>query len=171
MARKGGKLVRSEVIQVRFDPKLKWAAELAASRERRTLSSFVEWAVEKACKEVQVAKTSEGAAVTAWDVAAEGWSLVNLARLEFILDRYPELLTTRERGILDAVNLARRAVPDAQEDAEVLRNLIYVHGWGLFCRFADQEIDQARLWEGILRLRGSFTRGPNGQWAGDTIES
>ena len=45
--RKGGgsKLSRSEIIQVRLDPKLRFTAELAARKHRRTLSSFVEWAV------------------------------------------------------------------------------------------------------------------------------
>lgn len=41
MARKkSGKLTRTEVVPVRFDPKLKMAAELLAARERRTLSSL-----------------------------------------------------------------------------------------------------------------------------------
>ncbi len=49
-AKRGGKLNKSESVQVRFDPILKMAAELAAAKERRTLSSFTEMAVEDAVK-------------------------------------------------------------------------------------------------------------------------
>jgi hypothetical protein len=41
----GGKLSRSEVVTVRLDPKTRYLAELAARRQRRTLSSYIEWAV------------------------------------------------------------------------------------------------------------------------------
>lgn len=46
----GSKLPRSEILTVRLDPKLRFAAELAARKHRRTLSSFTEWAVEEAVK-------------------------------------------------------------------------------------------------------------------------
>lgn len=46
----GSKLSRSEILTVRLDPKLRFAAELAARKHRRTLSSFTEWAVEQAVK-------------------------------------------------------------------------------------------------------------------------
>jgi hypothetical protein len=44
--RKGGaKLSRSETVTVRLDPKLNYLCELAARAQRRTKSSFIEWAV------------------------------------------------------------------------------------------------------------------------------
>ena len=43
----GGKLARSETVTVRLDPKLRYLAELAARKQRRTVSSFIEWAVEQ----------------------------------------------------------------------------------------------------------------------------
>jgi len=43
----GAKLNRSEVVYVRLDPMVHQGAQLAAARERRTLSSFVECAVEE----------------------------------------------------------------------------------------------------------------------------
>jgi len=46
----GGKLGRSEIIQVRMTPKLKSGAEMAAAKCRRTISSFGEWAIEEALK-------------------------------------------------------------------------------------------------------------------------
>jgi hypothetical protein len=46
----GGKLFRTELVSVRIDPKLRFAVELAARKQRRTASSFVEWAIEEAIK-------------------------------------------------------------------------------------------------------------------------
>ena len=43
----GGKLARSETVTVRLAPKLRYLAELAARKQRRTLSSFIEWAIEE----------------------------------------------------------------------------------------------------------------------------
>lgn len=43
--RGGGKLGRSETVTVRLDPKLNYLCELAARAQRRTKSSFIEWAV------------------------------------------------------------------------------------------------------------------------------
>jgi hypothetical protein len=43
--RGGGKLNRSETVTVRLDPKLNYLCELAARLQRRTKSSFIEWAV------------------------------------------------------------------------------------------------------------------------------
>jgi hypothetical protein len=45
---------RTEVTTVRFDPRLRYLAELAAKVQRRTFSSFIEWAVEEALKNVQI---------------------------------------------------------------------------------------------------------------------
>jgi len=50
----GGKLGRSEIVQVRFDPQLRFAAELAARAEKRTLSSYIESAVFKNIQTVPV---------------------------------------------------------------------------------------------------------------------
>jgi len=48
----GGKLNRSETVTIRLDPKLRYLTELAARQQRRTLSSFIEWAIDSALKDV-----------------------------------------------------------------------------------------------------------------------
>jgi DNA-nicking Smr family endonuclease len=50
----GGKLTRSEVVTVRMDSQLHYLAELAARKHRRTLSSFIEWAVQQSFKTVEL---------------------------------------------------------------------------------------------------------------------
>lgn len=46
------KLNRSETVTVRLDPRLNYLAELAGRAQRRTKSSFIEWAVQQAIKEM-----------------------------------------------------------------------------------------------------------------------
>ena len=50
----GSKLARTEIVQVRLDPKLRFGAELAARKQRRTLSSFIEWSIGEAMKIVEL---------------------------------------------------------------------------------------------------------------------
>jgi hypothetical protein len=50
----GGKLGRSEIVQVRFDPQLRFAADLAARAQKRTLSSYIESTVFKDIQTIQV---------------------------------------------------------------------------------------------------------------------
>lgn len=52
----GGKLGRSEILQVRMTPKLKFGADMAAAKCRQTISSFGEWAIEEALKKPPFAK-------------------------------------------------------------------------------------------------------------------
>lgn len=42
----GSSLQRTDVVTVRLDPKINYFAELAARRQRRTKSSFIEWCIE-----------------------------------------------------------------------------------------------------------------------------
>lgn len=100
MARKkGDKLTRTEVVPVRFDPKLKWAIELLAARERRTLSSMVEWAMERAVREMPVTVNADGQPVTAWQVADKCWWPAFVWRVYYLGKHYPELLDHAGRQI------------------------------------------------------------------------
>jgi hypothetical protein len=66
----GGKLSRSEVLTIRLDRKMRYLAELAARKQRRTLSSFTEWAIEQSLKEVDLTEdyTIADKAHDLWDV-------------------------------------------------------------------------------------------------------
>src|SRR5688500_14283504 len=46
--------VRSAVVGVRLDPKLKYLAEIGARSDRRTLSSYIENAVENAVRQTRI---------------------------------------------------------------------------------------------------------------------
>ena len=99
----GGKLSRSEVITVRLDPKLRFGADLAARKQRRTLSSFVEWAVEKALEEVEVDISTSGEVhaktVNAAAALDSIWDVEDADRFAKMAFRAPELLNYEEQII------------------------------------------------------------------------
>ncbi|MGF6470143.1 hypothetical protein [Paraburkholderia youngii] len=118
MARqKTAKLQRSEVVTVRFDPRLRYLVELAARKQRRTVSSFLEWAAEQAINEVTIGtkvfedepgfpRTED---VSAGDWADLLWDVDRPDRLAKLGQHFPELLTYDEQIIWKRI----------QEDAEV----------------------------------------------------
>lgn len=67
---RGVKTTRTETVSVRMEPKLRYLAEIAARTHRRSLSSFVEWAVEDALSRAQFneEKSVAQAVDTIWDV-------------------------------------------------------------------------------------------------------
>jgi hypothetical protein len=50
----GAKTTRTETVTVRLDPELRYLAEIAARTQRRTLSSYIEWAIEKSLEQVLI---------------------------------------------------------------------------------------------------------------------
>lgn len=98
--RKGGgaKLARTETVTVRLDGKLRYLAELAARKQRRTLSSFIEWAVQDSLERVILrAATADEPAKTVASQAAHLWDVDDVARFVKLATDYPELLTYEEQ--------------------------------------------------------------------------
>ena len=94
----GGKLSRSEIITVRLDPKLRFAAELAARKQRRTLSSFVEWAIEEAVRNSTVYMIDDTTG-TVWQAMMQVWDVEEADRLVKLAINFPELLTFDEERL------------------------------------------------------------------------
>ena len=104
----GAKLARTETVTVRLDEKLRYLAELAARKQRRTLSSFVEWAVQDSLERVTLQPaTSSEAAKTVASEATCLWDVDEPARFVKLATAYPELLTYDEQLQL---NLLRKAL-------------------------------------------------------------
>lgn len=85
----GGKLNRTETVTVRLDPCLNYLAELAGRSQRRTKSSFIEWAVSQAIGDVFSDKK-----------ATLLWRLTPAQRLEALYEWAPELLTFDEQCLI-----------------------------------------------------------------------
>ncbi len=88
----GSGMSRSEIVTVRLDPKLRYLAELAARKQRRTLSSFVEWAVERGLESVTAGEGSP----SLWDEADALWDVDESDRFVKLALRHPDLLTHDE---------------------------------------------------------------------------
>ena len=89
---------RTEVFALRLDPKLKYLAEIAARKQRRSLANFVEWAIEEALKGVSLAELDmNGCGPTVASVATQLWALDEPDRLRNLATHYPELLSYDEQ--------------------------------------------------------------------------
>lgn len=90
----GGKLSRSETVSVRLDPKLRYLAELAAKRQRRALSSYIEWAIEHSLGSVQLDLNGNA---TIADEAEALWDVDEADRFAKLALRHQDLLTHEEQ--------------------------------------------------------------------------
>ena len=96
---------RSEVFALRLDPKLKYLAEIAARKQRRSLANFVEWAIEEALKGVPLAEVDiNGNRPTVANVATQLWALDEPERLRNLATHYPELLSYDEQLVWRVIN-------------------------------------------------------------------
>ncbi len=93
----GRKGRKSEVITIRLDPRLKYLAELAARRQRRPLSSYVEWAIEESLQRVYLSYDPQGEPRSVADDAGALWDVDDSDRFANLAFRYPELLTHEEQ--------------------------------------------------------------------------
>src|SRR5438309_8372513 len=92
--RRGSK--RSETVTVRLDPKLRYLAELAARKQRRTVSSFIEWAIEAALDRIELAYEEAGV-VTLKSASQELWDVEAADRVAKLALSHPDLLTHAEQ--------------------------------------------------------------------------
>ena len=159
----GGKLNKSETVQVRFDPILKMAAELAAAGERRTLSNFTEIAVEKSVKQSVVAMDKDGNAVDAFHVANECWNSDPCIRLSTLVKYYPDLLTIRERKITECFGLINGFIEDMGDSAKKWKQFMISMSWNTFCQYADDQIYLEDVMVRLSDLRDKIDKGMYGK--------
>jgi hypothetical protein len=97
----GGKLSRSETVTVRLDPKLRYLVELAARQQRRTVSSFIEWAIEEMlCQMPLRPKGMPGLSAIDATIMSEGnylWDVEEADRFAKLAINHPGLLTHEEQ--------------------------------------------------------------------------
>ncbi len=97
---------RTEVFAMRLDPKLKYLAEIAARKQRRSLANFVEWALDEALAKVKLDESGDFTgqyAISVRDEANKLWDLEPSYRLINLAEKYPELLTYEEQIIWNAI--------------------------------------------------------------------
>ena len=103
-AKAGG--TRTEVFAMRLDPKLKYLAEIAARKQRRSLANFIEWSIEQALgtvKLVEFTELNDPYNRSVIDEANKLWDLEPSDRLIKLAENYPELLNYEEQLIWKAI--------------------------------------------------------------------
>lgn len=105
---------RSETVSVRFDERLRYLAEISARVQKRTLSSFIDWAVETALVHVNIGprrsnrwllykgideEASERLHATIADVANELWDYDEADRFVHLAFEYEHLLNRDEQVV------------------------------------------------------------------------
>ena len=159
----GGNLTRTQVVTVRLDPKLRYLAELAALKQRRTLSSYIEWAVQDSLSRVPLIEGTgfNDQSVTVQDEADKLWDVDEPDRFVKLAFNYPELLThdeqikwklIRENGYLWRGRMVRDIWEwRVEEDTLILERLR--ENWGKFCAVVDGDGDSSILpkWNGSIK--------------------
>jgi hypothetical protein len=89
------KLPRTQTVSLRLDPKLRYLSEIGARRQRRTLSSFIEWAIENSLDNVNLTD-SYGNTNRVGQIASKLWHVEPADRFAKLALHYPDLLTHQE---------------------------------------------------------------------------
>lgn len=90
----GSKLSRSETVTVRLDPKLRYLAELGSRKLRRTVSSYIEWAIEESLARVYL---DEHGHQNIYDFSNRLWDVDESDRFAKLAFYFPDLLTHHEQ--------------------------------------------------------------------------
>lgn len=104
----GGKLARSEIIQARLSPKIKFAAEILARRENRTLSSLIEQLIDYESHARWIKLHKMGADTiqecTIGDLVTRIWHSDEMIRFVGLALTMQELLTDEEQKIWNLIS-------------------------------------------------------------------
>lgn len=162
LKRKPETLKRSEIVTVRLDHRLKYLAEIAARKQRRTLSGYVEWAVEQSLKLVLLTEANaQHTSISVEDAERELglWDVDEAERVATLAFNYPELLSYEEQLIWRTVRdfgpvwRGKYSGPNQEfvwniEETTLLRHLLR-ENWELLKGVALGDIPPERLpkWE------------------------
>jgi hypothetical protein len=141
----GGKLSRSETVTVRLDPKLRYLAELAARKQRRTLSSFIEWAIEQSLKDVQIQNVRKGESSNLHDVSDALWDVGPAERLVRLALKCPEFLNYKEQRIWKLVDEWPALWDTNEEERRCFRFDLLNNLWNEFEQYGGEEIEEKEL--------------------------
>lgn len=140
----GSKLTRTQTVTVRFDPKLRYLAELAARKQRRTVSSFIEWAVEEALKNIVLQDNDNNEVITLAEEVDSLWDVDEAERFARLAAFHPELLSHDEQVLWKVIydsNLLTfgKHRPNHNWNMELLQKNIFPNirkNWRLFNEIA-----------------------------------
>lgn len=86
---------RKELTSLRLEPQVKYLAEIASRVQRRSLTNYIEWAIEECLKQTPIRPNDQPVA----DLMLELWDVNEPERLIKLASIAPELLTYDEQLI------------------------------------------------------------------------
>jgi len=92
---------RTEALAMRFDPQIKYMADLVSRQERRSLTSFVEWAIDRALREVQLVVS--GHPMPAAEARNLLWDIDEVERLRKLVQHCPSLLRYEDQVLMNQI--------------------------------------------------------------------
>lgn len=157
--RKGGgaKTVRSEIVTVRLDQRLRYLAEIAAKVQRRTLSSYIESTVESSLSGVML-DPEHGVSVGA--AAGNLWFISESARLARLNQMYPHLLGIVEQRLVRAAREASQILgahlrtpgKDERERAEHEADALRPY-WDYLKEAAEEDLPMDQILAEVLAIK------------------
>jgi hypothetical protein len=94
----GRRNLRAETTSIRLDPRLRYLSELACRKQRRSLNSFIEFAIENTLNSVNIDEGGYNEAPTTFGrVADQLWDVDGCDRFAKLGLRFPELFTYEEQ--------------------------------------------------------------------------
>ena len=152
----GGKLSRSETVTVRLDPHLRYLAELAARKQRRTLSSYIEWVVEESLSKICLREgTNYNENTSLADEKVNLWDVDEADRFVILALTYPEMLNHHEQILWKLIreneflwkgkrdNITKRWTWKIQKETLILERLR--EHWTIFNKVAKGEANKTLL--------------------------
>jgi hypothetical protein len=141
-----GRLARSEVATLRLDPKLRYFVELAARKQRRTISSYLEWIVEQSLSQIRLTDLA-GSPPSIADEAEQLWDVDKAQRFVKLAFGHPELLTHDEQTLWKLIRenhyvWSRRGEEQSLANMNVGRLRTY---WDRFVAVARGEAEKSLL--------------------------
>jgi len=153
----GGNLTRTEVTTVRFDPQLKYLAELLARKQRRTLSSFAEWAVEQTTRNASIGTLPDSkVSITAWDARDLIWDTDEVDRFIKLVKFFPDLMDFEEQQLWKLIKeheffWKQKKISDSKakwDTQNIEKNIIKKHlkqQWETLHKIINNELDSSKI--------------------------
>jgi len=104
--------IRTEVFAMRLDPQLKFASDLLARKQRRSLANLVEWSLDTALRSTKIDESEK----SAWDFGAEIWDVSEPIRFINLATKHTDLLSYEEQCILSLIKRFRVENPNEGPD-------------------------------------------------------
>lgn len=131
---------------LRLDPNLQYFIELAARKQRRTVSSYLEWAAEQSLDRILLTD-STGSSHSLSDQRGELWDVDKIDRFVKLAFRYPDLLKHEEQILWRLIRENQYVWPHSDEEHSLAKlNLGKLHTlWDRFVAVAKGKASKSVL--------------------------